>query len=187
MVIKKKAAKAKKKTVSKYNTLHDLLILKLNALYYVEQQLVKALPKMAQAATNEDLAIAFNDHLDETKTHVKRLEAALASLGEKPKKIAVDAIDGLIADAEWCIKNIKDMAALDASLIAAAQYVEMYETAGYGAAREWASLMRHTEAMDLLRQTLEEEEAADGILNDLALGGINELANADMGQGEEMQ
>lgn len=177
MATKKTGAKAK----DKFTTLHDLFVLKLNSLYYTEQELVKALPKMAKAANNIDLVTAFTDHLEETKNHVKRLEDALTSINETPKKLPTDAIDGLIADAEWVIKNVKEPAALDASLIAAAQYVEMYETAGYGAAREWAALMGHTEAADLLRQTLEEEEAADGILNDLALGGINELANADMG------
>jgi ferritin-like metal-binding protein YciE len=175
------------KATKKYATLHDLLILRLNSLYYTEQELVKALPKMAEAATNTDLAQAFADHADETKNHVTRLEEALASLKEKPQKIKVEAIDGLLADTDWCIKNITDPAALDAALIAAAQYVEHYEVAGYGAARQWAALMDHRKAADLLEQTLVEEEAADGNLNDLALGGINEQANAtfNMAKGEE--
>jgi len=162
----------------KYASLHDLLVLKMNSLYYVEQQIVKALPKMAKAANNEDLVTAFTEHLQETKNHVTRLEEALALINEKPEKMRVEAIDGLIADAEWCIKNITEPAALDAALIAAAQYVEHYEVAGYGAARGWAALMNMTEVADLLRETLDEEENADGTLNDLALGGINGVANS---------
>jgi ferritin-like metal-binding protein YciE len=171
----------------KYATLHDLLILKLNSLLYIEQALVKALPKMAEAATNADLSQAFEDHAVETKNHVTRLEEALESINEKPKKTQVEAIDGLVADAEWVIKNIKEPAALDAALIAAAQYVEHYEVAGYGAARQWAALLEHTKAANLLEQTLVEEEAADGNLNDLAIGGINDKANtmAGMSKNEE--
>jgi ferritin-like metal-binding protein YciE len=169
----------KTKKQQKSATLHDLFILKLNSLYYVENKLVKALPKMAKAATSPELSEAFITHLGETEIHVTRLEQALESIGEKAKNESGSAIDGLIEDAEWCIKNVESGEALDASLIAAAQYVENYERAGYGTAAEWARIMGHTQAEELLSETLKEEEAADNNLTILAESGINEAANLE--------
>lgn len=163
----------------RYESLHDLFILKLNSLYYVEKALVKVLPKMAKAAGNPDLRDAFSSHLAETEGHVARLEEALESIGQSPKRVEVAAIDGLVEDAEWCIKTVKNREARDAVLIAAAQYVENYERAGYGTAQEWALVMGHAQAADLLNQTLEEEEAANNKLTGLAEGGINDRANTD--------
>jgi ferritin-like metal-binding protein YciE len=176
MATKKTKAKKQKK---RFDTLHDLFVLKLNSLYYVEDKLAKALPKMTKAASDPDLRDAFAMHLEETKEHARRLEEAMASIGEKPKKEAASGIDGLIEDSEWVIKNVKDRAARDAVLIAAAQYVENYERAGYGTAREWARLMGHSEAEMLLDETLREEEAANNKLTTLAEGGINESANME--------
>jgi len=161
----------------KYQDLHDLFILKLNSLHYIERSLVDALPAMQKAADNEELKAAFEDHLRETKEHVRRVEKALQLLGEKPHKSQVAAIDGLIEDAQWCIKNVREPAALDALLIAAAQYVERYETAGYGAALDWAMLMEHKEVAELLQATLDEEKAAYDKLTSLAEHGINQRAN----------
>lgn len=162
------------------DNLHELFILKLCALYYVEKELTKALPKMAKAASDPDLREAFTSHLAETESHVARIEQAFGSVGEKARKIEVAAIDGLIEDAEWSIKNVENEEARDAALIACAQSVEHYEQALYGTAREWARVMGHSEAQDILEMTLSEEEAANEKLNDLALGGINERANVGM-------
>ena len=156
--------------------LHDLLILKLQALYDVENQLVKALPKMAKSATDMELKASFEDHLEETKAQAGRIEEAFSLLDIKPKKTKVEAIRGLIDDTEWCIKNIAGATALDAVLISAAEYVEHYEMAGYGTAAEWARLMEHTAVADLLEMTLEEEQAASDRLMMLATTRINQEA-----------
>lgn len=167
-----------KKKQSKYSTLHDLLILKLKALHYAESELMKALPKMAKAASDAQLKQAFTMHLDETRVQKDRLVQALGMLGATGKMLEKSAaIDGLIKDAAWCIANIKDADARDASLIAAAQYVEHYEMAGYGSAKAWAEEMGHSEVVDLLQETLDEESAANEKLTSLAEGGINDEAN----------
>ncbi len=165
-------------------TLHDLLITKMQSLYDVEHEITKALPKMAKAASDAELKSGFEEHLEQTKGQIERLEKAFELLNEKPKKLKSEAIRGLIADGEWVIKNVEGSEALDANLIAAAQYVEHYEIAGYGSAVEWAREMGHTEVADLLEETLEEEEATDEKLNELATSGVNERAN-DMDEEDE--
>ncbi len=161
-----------------YATLHELLILKIRALHYVESVLIKALPKMEKAASAIELKEAFRSHLAETRVQRERLEKALQLLAHKGKSSEKSAaIDGLVKDAEWGMKNVKDAKARDALLIAAAQYVEHYEMAGYGAARAWAEEMGHDEVAQLLQETLDEEEAANEALTTLAEGGINEAAN----------
>lgn len=164
-------------------TLHDLFIIKMQSLYDVESELVKALPKMAKKSTNADLKKGFEDHLEETKNHVTRLEQVFESIGQKPKKLKVEAIRGLTADAKWVMDNVKNPEALDAALIGAAQYVEHYEMAGYGTAVEWAKIMGHSEAERLLAETLEEEKAADEKLNEVATTEVN--GQVDTGMGEE--
>lgn len=167
-----------KKKQSDYSTLHDLLILKLKALHYTESELMKALPKMAKAASDTQLKQAFTTHLDETRVQKDRLAQALGMLGATGKMMEESAaIDGLIEDAAWCIANIKDAEARDASLIAAAQYIEHYEMAGYGSAKAWAEEMGHREVIDLLQETLDEESAANDKLTTLAESGINDEAN----------
>lgn len=167
-------------TAKKYETLHDLLIVKLHSLCDVEQQLLIALPKMAKAATDAELRSAFDKHLAETERQVVRLDKALLKLGEKRAKIKVEAIRGLVKDAAWVIKTIKKPEARDALLIASAQYVEHYEMAGYGAAREWSELMGHDEVTALLTETLQEERLANEQLIQLAKGSINQRANIGM-------
>jgi len=164
----------------KFDTLHDLLILKLHSLLDIETQLVAALPKMSKASSDKGLSFAFEKHLGETENHVKRLEEALGELGEKASKEKVEAIRGLVKDASWVIKTIKNDAARDALLIAAGQYAEHYEMAGYGAAHEWAGLMGHDSVASLLQSTLDEEKAADEKLKELAKGRINSRANVGM-------
>jgi ferritin-like metal-binding protein YciE len=141
--------------------LRDLFIQKLNALYDIESNIVKALPKMAKAATDKELKKGFTDHLTETKMHIQRLEEAHRMLGVKPKKLKAEGIRGLIKDGEWVIKNIKPKEALDANLARAASYVEHYEMAGYMAAIAWADALGETEVVQLLIDTLEEERSAD--------------------------
>ncbi len=173
---KRKKASSRKAT-TQYGNLHELLILKLQSLYDIEQELIKALPKMANNAHNEQLREAFESHLEETRIHSDRLEQAMEYLEVEPKKEKVAGIRGIAEDGSWVIKNVKDERARDAALIAAAQYAEHYEIAGYGSAAEWARLMGHTEVADLLETTLAEEEAANNKLTSLAEGGINEEAN----------
>jgi ferritin-like metal-binding protein YciE len=171
-------AKAKTKTAKKKeHTLHDLLIVKLQSLFDTENQLIKALPVMAKKATDPDLKKGFEKHAQQTKQHAARLEQAFKSLGVPAKKLPGDAIRGLIKDAQWVIKNVKGADALDANLIAAAQYVEHYEMAGYGSALAWAKLMELPEIGDLLEMTLQEEEETNEELSDLATSKINEEAN----------
>lgn len=159
--------------------LHDLLLMKLQALYDIETQLVSALPKMAKKAMNEDLSEAFTEHLEETKVHVGRLDQAFDILDKKPKKLKCEGIRGIIEDAEWVLKKIDDPAARDANTIAAAQYAEHYEMAGYQSAVEWAELLGFNDISELLRQTLEEEKTASDKLSSLASGGIDEAAMGD--------
>lgn len=157
-------------------TLHDLLILKLRALYDVEHQLVKALPKMVKHATDPELKKDFSDHLTETKNQVKRLEECFSNVGERATKTKVEAIRGLIEDAEWLFTHVTPPEALDAALIAAASYVENYEMAGYRAAIGWAKKMNHESVAVLLTITLEEEVNADEKLFTLADSKLNNRA-----------
>ncbi len=167
---------------SKFNNLSDLLELKLKALYDIESEIIKALPKMAKAANNSELRTAFEEHLEETEGQKERLEKVFELLDLKPQKTKVEAIRGLVEDANWLTKQGMPPEALDASLVAAAQYVEHYEMAGYGSAIAWAREMGNDEIADLLTESLTEEEQADKKLSDLAESTINEAAML----GEEM-
>lgn len=148
--------------------LHHLFLEELADILNAETQLTKALPKMAKAAVAEELAEAFRSHLEETKNHVSRLEEVFASLGEKPKSKTCPAMKGLIEEGEEMMDDLEDSSALDAGLIAAAQKVEHYEIASYGTVKTWAEQMGHTEAVQLLQATLDEEKAADGKLTEIA-------------------
>ncbi len=156
--------------------LHDLLVMRLQALYSMEQDLTQAIPKMVEAATDEDLKIAFQSHLKETENHTARIAQALDLLDAQAEPMESDAVKGLVADTEWCIDNITNTQVLDASLIAAAQYVEHYEMAGYGSAATWAEQLGEMEVKNLLGKTLEEEKAADEKLSGLAMVKINQQA-----------
>ena len=169
--------KTKKEASARYADLHDLLVLKLQSLYDIESQLVRELPKFVKHASSNELRDAFEKHLEETKNQVARLEQALEETKSPVKKSKVEAIRGLAKDADWMIKNIKEEKARDAGMIAAAQYVEHYEIAGYGSASEWAKLMGHDAIAELLEESLTEEKAADEKLSELALSGVNDRAN----------
>jgi ferritin-like metal-binding protein YciE len=158
------------------NELHRLFLEELADLLSAEQQLVKALPKMIKAAQSPDLKSAIEAHLEETKMHVERLEKAAQSVGVKLKKKTCQAMQGLIDEAEDLVEEHKGMASVDAAIIAAAQKVEHYEIASYGTVRAWADEMEHTEAAELIRQTLDEENAADEKLTLIAESVANEVA-----------
>jgi ferritin-like metal-binding protein YciE len=160
----------------KLNTLEDLLVDNLQDLYDAENQLVKALPKMAKAASSEPLRSAFEQHWEETKGHAERLERVFTALGQKAKRKTCKAMEGLIEEGEEMIGEKADPVVKDAGLIGAAQRVEHYEMAGYGCVRTWARQLGQHQAADLLEQTLQEEKHADQKLNDIAESMVNTAA-----------
>src|SRR5688572_26928404 len=170
-------------------TLHDLMVHELKDLYSAERQLVQALPRMSKNATSDELRTALDNHLAETEEHVTRLETIMESMGESPRGQKCEGMHGLIEEGKGLLKEDADPEVLDAGIIVAAQKVEHYEIASYGAVCEYARMMGHTEALQLLERTLEEEKNADRKLNEIAEGGINALAERDgqehMGDGEE--
>src|SRR5882672_2809111 len=143
------------------HSLKDLLIEELKDLYDAEKQLVKALPKMAKAASNDGLKEAFESHLEETKGHVQRLEQAFQLLEEKAKSKPCEAMKGLIAEGQETMQEDFSEPLLDSAIICAAQKVEHYEIAGYGTVCAWARSLGLEDVADLLDQTLAEEKAAD--------------------------
>ena len=161
------------------NDLHELFLDELADLYSAEQQLTKALPKMAKACESEELREALEQHLEETEEHLSRLEQAAESLDETLKKKTCKAMKGLIEEADEIVKEQKDTSALDAGIIAACQKVEHYEIASYGTVCAWAEQMGHDEALKLLRQTEEEESAADEKLTEVAENIANERAQSE--------
>ena len=160
-------------------TLHEVFLEELKDVYDAEKQLTKALPKLAKAARSQQLKQAFEHHLEETEEHVQRLERVFESLDEKAKGKRCKGIAGIIEEGESVIKEDFNGSAMDAALIAGGQRAEHYEIAAYGTLAAWARAMGHTDAADLLEQTLEEEKAADQKLNQIAEGGINEEAAAE--------
>lgn len=152
-------------------SLNTLLLHELRDLYSAETQLVDALPKMAQAATHDELKDAFNEHLEETRGHVDRLEEIFSQIGESPEGEHCDAMAGLIEEGEELIQKEGESHVKDAALIAAAQRVEHYEMAGYGTARTYANELGQSNVVSLLKETLSEEKAADKKLNKIATGG----------------
>lgn len=157
----------------KLTTLQDLFIHELKDLYSAENQLLKALPKMAKAASHEDLQAGFEEHLEQTKTHVTRLEEIAEAGGYKLAGHKCKAMEGLIEEGSELISEDAEDAVRDAGLIGAAQRVEHYEIAAYGTARALATLLGHHDAADLLGETLEEEKATDEKLTELAESAIN--------------
>lgn len=162
------------------DTLRDLFVDELKDLYSAEHQLLKALPKMAKAASSKELKRAFESHLKETKTQVERLQQVFTGLDLSPKGKKCKAMEGLVEEgAEW-MKEDADPDVMDAGLIAAAQRVEHYEMAGYGCVRTYAQLLGETKAAKLLQTTLDEEGAADKKLTQIAKR-INVEANSEDG------
>ena len=164
--------------------LKDLYIDELKDLYSAENQLVKALPKMARAASSEELRQGFEEHLDQTRGHVERLEEIFRSLGENPKGKKCVGMEGLVKEGSEVMEEDFEDAVMDAALIGAAQRVEHYEIAAYGTASEFAKVLGESEHVSLLEETLQEEKETDEKLTKLAEE-INPQANetADKSEG----
>lgn len=153
----------------KENALKELYVDELRDIYNAENQLTKALPKMAKAASSEELRAGFEEHLEQTKGHVERLDQIFKELGEKPTGKKCKGMEGLIEEGSEMIKDDElEGEALDAGLISAAQRVEHYEIAAYGCVRTYADLLGEADAVELLDQTLKEEKETDQKLTKLA-------------------
>ena len=156
--------------------LKELYIDELKDLYNAENQLVKALPKMAKAASSDELRQGFEKHLEQTKGHVQRLEQIFQALGESPKGKTCKGMQGLIEEGSEATEEDYEGNVMDAALIGAAQRVEHYEIAGYGTVRSMAQTLGEDDHVSLLEQTLEEEKETDEKLTELAEQ-INTQAN----------
>lgn len=152
----------------KLDSLQDVFMDELKDLYNAENQLIKALPKMAKAAASEDLRTAFEEHLEQTRNHAQRLETIFKQLETSGRGKKCKAMTGLIEEGQEIIDMDGEDAAKDAALIAAAQKVEHYEISGYGSVRTHAKILGMDEAANLLQETLNEEAAADEKLNGIA-------------------
>jgi ferritin-like metal-binding protein YciE len=157
----------------KLATLRELYVKELRDLYSAENQLIKALPKMAKAASSPDLKAAFQEHLEQTKGQLERLETIFEKLEVSPKGKKCKAMEGLIEEGKELTQEDVEPDVLDAGLIAAAQKVEHYEIATYGCVRTYAKLMGEDDAAELLQETLNEEGETDEKLTELAETGIN--------------
>ena len=154
--------------------LQELFLDSIKDIYYAEKALVKALPKMKKAATSEQLAAAFTDHLEVTKNQVVRLEQVFEILEEKPKAKKCEAIEGLIKEAQSIMEDTDEgTSTRDVGLILAAQKVEHYEIASYGGLRQLAATLGYTEIEGLLQETLDEEKETDVLLTQIAENDIN--------------
>ena len=167
--------------MSKLNSMEALLEQEIKDLYSAETQLVKALPKMAKAASDSDLIAGIEKHLEETKVHVQRLEEVAELLGITPRGKSCKAMKGLVEEGAEVIEEDGEASIKDLALIVAAQKVEHYEIAGYGSARALAEMLGLDDAVELLQATLDEEGDTDK-----ALTGIAEtIASTAGGAGDE--
>jgi ferritin-like metal-binding protein YciE len=157
----------------KLETLKELYVEELKDLYSAENQILKALPQMVKAADSPKLKAGFEEHLNQTREHVSRLEQIFDGLGESPKGKHCKGMEGVLEEGKELLKEDAEPEVLDAGLIAAAQHVEHYEIAGYGVCRTYAKLLGDDKAAKLLQTTLTEEEMTDRKLTQLAETGIN--------------
>jgi ferritin-like metal-binding protein YciE len=164
-----------------HQALKELYIDELKDIYNAENQLVKALPKMAKAANSEELRTGFEEHLEQTRGHVQRLEQIFKELGEKPSGKKCKGMEGLVAEGQEMLGEDFEDDVMDAALISAAQRVEHYEIAAYGTVRTYAELLGEDTAVQLLEQTLEEEKETDQKLTDMA----SEINVRAMSEGSE--
>jgi ferritin-like metal-binding protein YciE len=171
--------------MSKQQSLSELYVVELRDIYNAEQQLVKALPKLAKAAESDDLRQAFENHLAETRKQVVRLETIFEMMDQSPKGKKCVGMEGLVKEGAEMIAEFEDPAR-DAGLISAAQRVEHYEIAGYGSVIAYAGLLGQAEAIPLLKESLAEEQQADHKLTELAKN-INDQANAEIADDEHGQ
>lgn len=174
------ATKATSSKEEQSSMLEELFVDELKDIYWAEKHLVKTLPKMAKAATSEELKRSFTDHLEATKGHVSRLEEAFGLLGEKVQAKKCEAMAGLTKEGEGIIEDTeKGTLTRDVGLIMAAQKVEHYEIATYGSLAQLAKTLGKNDLADLMVQTLEEEKEADELLTSLAENNINVEATAE--------
>ena len=156
--------------------LNDLFLDTLKDIYYAEKQIYKSLPKMAKAATSDQLRAAFEKHHGETETQIERLEEIFELLGKPARGKKCDAIEGILDEGKEIMEEYEDTSALDAGLLAAAQAVEHYEISRYGTLRTWAEELGYKEAVGLLDTTLKEEKATDSTLTQIATSEVNQHA-----------
>jgi len=154
-------------------TMNDLFVHQLQDIYYAENQLVKALPKMAEKASDPQLKQGFLTHLDETRTHVKRLEQVFGMHGVAVEAVDCPAIDGILEEANEVAGEVADKAVLDAALINAAQAAEHYEITRYGSLIAWARQLGRSDCASVLQKTLEEEKETDKKLTMIAENKVN--------------
>jgi ferritin-like metal-binding protein YciE len=162
--------------MAKMKTLQDLFIHELKDLYSAEKQLTKALPKMAKAASNEELKAAFEEHLEVTETQLERIEGIMEELGVNTRGAKCKAMEGLIEEAKEILEEDMEPDVLDAALICSAQRVEHYEIAAYGCARTFAQQLGFEEIAEVLQTTLDEEGEADKRLTEIAESRVNSEA-----------
>jgi ferritin-like metal-binding protein YciE len=158
------------------STLNDLTLHFLQDIYYAERQILKALPKMAKAATDEKLKQAFTHHREETEHHVERLQQVFEQMGKRARGTTCEAIQGLLEEGDHVVSEFEAGPVRDAGLAACAQAVEHYEMARYGALIAWTKADGMNDAAKLLEQTLAEEKKADQLLNDIANSDVNQKA-----------
>jgi ferritin-like metal-binding protein YciE len=159
-------------------TMDDLLLHGLQDIYYAEQQITKALPKMIEKATNRDLSTGLKNHLEETRKQIERLDKAFEKLGKQPSGTQCQAIDGLIGEADEIAGEVEDKAVLDAAIVASAQAVEHYEISRYGTLIAWAEELGYNDIVRFLTTNLNEEKAANTKLNTVAMRkGVNAKAS----------
>lgn len=166
-------------------TLQELFVEELRDMYDGEKRLIKALPKLARAASNEELQMAFTSHLEETKKQATRLEQVFRAIGEKPRGKKCDGIMGIVEEGNTAMQELDEGPVLDAALIAGAQKAEHYEIASYGTLAYFAECLGNERAKNLLGETLEEEKAADKKLNTIAKARVNRQALAGAGMEDE--
>ena len=159
--------------MAKEKDLKELFLDTLKDIYFAEKKILTALPKMAKAANSDGLRAAFEKHEAETETQVDRLEQVFKVLGETPRGKTCDAIMGILDEGKEIMDDYKDMPALDAGLLAAAQAVEHYEMSRYGTLKCWASELGYADAVKLLDATLNEEKKTDAALTKLAESEVN--------------
>jgi ferritin-like metal-binding protein YciE len=165
-------------------TLHAVFVDELKDIYHAEKQLVKALPKMAKAASDPELKSGFLSHLEETKGHVARLEQVFAAVGEPVRAKPCKAMQGLVEEGAEVIEENESGPLRDVALIGAAQRVEHYEIAAYGTVRTLAEQLGQDQAVGLLQATLDEEGACDKTLTKIA-GSVNRVALEEFGAPDE--
>jgi ferritin-like metal-binding protein YciE len=159
--------------MAKLESLHELYLLELSDLYSAEKQIVKALPKMIDKTESPELRQALENHLEETHGHVERLEQVFEMHGESPQKEKCKGMEGVLAEGDEFVGKDATPAVRDAAIISAAQRVEHYEMAAYGTVRTWAEQLGYDKAAEVLQETLDEEEAADEKLTDIAASRVN--------------